>query len=556
MTDTQNSQTTWYTGQTYRGVSYSPTWPTWVVGTQGTQTGDSDFANDAFQSFWSNKFKPVPSGDASVPINNHGNYRDDLKTIQTIGFNLVRLYNWDMARGSSSATGPALGHINFLDYAHSLGLKVVVPVSNYFLGDNQYSWNGNTPTSAYDFSSVPTAIKNDFNLFVSSITDPSSNTIHPAIHSISIGNEGDYGQGIAGTTASNFLARTIWWIYNLHLQVNGSGNGPNGQPVINGNSPIVPISATFSNADQGGGDPTNTWFKCLVDGTTANQNTPNGCALGSSFDSAVTGLSSVASNYEHYYYNSINVSQVTMEPPWGNGLATTLALYDNGSSSSWPGAKFDVPLLFMEVFTSNRTAFPKPYDQATAAVNQATTLENYLSELSAGGPLSSTNFMGYNYFEFNDEQQVKLTGLYGYGSPDIEAKTGTTSVWYSPTPYADYTFPVYPLSAIAGPGGNGTLWAALSNAFPSTEMSGSIVAAFGEAGDWKATFYNGSPVPAIIQPGMWVIASDIPSGTFVSSVITEGEPAEPMTIVMTNNSTASTNPFTESTENIQAKFMG
>lgn len=39
---------TWYTGTIWRGVDYSPTWPTWVVGAANTQTNDSDFANDAF----------------------------------------------------------------------------------------------------------------------------------------------------------------------------------------------------------------------------------------------------------------------------------------------------------------------------------------------------------------------------------------------------------------------------------------------------------------------------------------------------------------------------
>lgn len=81
-----------YTGKTLRGVDYSPTWPTWVAN-QGTQTGDSDFANDAFASFWSDKFRAPPAGGGSVPVTNGTNYRDDLATMQKYGFNLVRLYN-------------------------------------------------------------------------------------------------------------------------------------------------------------------------------------------------------------------------------------------------------------------------------------------------------------------------------------------------------------------------------------------------------------------------------------------------------------------------------
>src|SRR5438105_4893386 len=146
----------WYAGPIFRGVDYSPTWPTWVVGSQGTQTGDSDFANDAFQSLWSGAFMAAPSGDTSAPVNN-SIYRNDLKTIQSIGFNLIRLYDWDMARGSTSVTGAGLDHINFLDYANSLGMKVVVPVADYFVGDDQYSWNGVTPDDTYTFDIAPTA---------------------------------------------------------------------------------------------------------------------------------------------------------------------------------------------------------------------------------------------------------------------------------------------------------------------------------------------------------------------------------------------------------------
>ncbi len=97
-----------YTGPTMRGVDYSPTWPDWVQGPENTQTNDSDFANDAFQSLWSNQYEAAPSGDKSRPHNNGNLYRNDLGPISSHRFNLVRPYDWNMARGSSLETGPAV----------------------------------------------------------------------------------------------------------------------------------------------------------------------------------------------------------------------------------------------------------------------------------------------------------------------------------------------------------------------------------------------------------------------------------------------------------------
>src|SRR5258708_11515992 len=95
-------------------VDYSPTWSGWAQNPGNTQTNDSDFANDAFASLWGNAYQAAPGAypnglpnplpaDPSVPVNNGTGtayYRDDLGTTHTDSFNLVRLYNWDMARGT------------------------------------------------------------------------------------------------------------------------------------------------------------------------------------------------------------------------------------------------------------------------------------------------------------------------------------------------------------------------------------------------------------------------------------------------------------------------
>jgi hypothetical protein len=439
----------WYIGPTWRGIDYSPTWPSWVVGRPGTQTADSDFANDAFAALWSDRHRAPPAGDPSVPADNGGTYRDDLATIAGLGFNLVRLYDWDMARGTSATQSAGLDHINFLDRARSLGLKVVVPVSDYFLGDDRYAWSGATPPVGYGFDAAPESIRQDFSQFVASIVDPATGRLHAAVHSISVGNEGDIGQGIGGANPSNFLARTLWWICNLHRRIAGA---------------TVPLSATFSNADQAGGSANpGSWFKCLIEGVSAGQRTPSGWPGGGTFPASVTGLAASDPGYAGYYYNSLNISQLAAAPPYGNGLAETVAAYDAGASP-WPGGKFDVPLMLMEVFTSNRSSFKPPTDQAVAAVGQARALEAHLLAHHGGAAQSTTNLMGYNYFQFNDEQQLKLTGLFQYGPSSANARTGTTSLFYGTFP--DMTFPVVPLAPTPGPDGKGTLAKAWTACFP------------------------------------------------------------------------------------------
>lgn len=99
-------------------------------------------------------------------------------------------------------------------------------------------------------------------------------------------------------------------------------------------------------------------------------------------------------------------------------------------------------------------------------------------------------------------------------------------------------------------------WATLSSLF-GLAMEGSIVDAFGSAGNWQATFYVGSPIPVDIVSGMHVIGTGIPVGTTVSpnTFPSDGEPLVTMSIVMINNNTESSNPFTVSSTPFQLNFV-
>jgi len=47
------------------------------------------------------------------------------------GVYMVRLYDYNFQRGSSIADVAGNGYIAFLDKAHSLGIRVIIPISNH-----------------------------------------------------------------------------------------------------------------------------------------------------------------------------------------------------------------------------------------------------------------------------------------------------------------------------------------------------------------------------------------------------------------------------------------
>ncbi len=209
-------------------IAYNPTWQNWYP-TQNTQLGDSDFFTDAFQGLWGTV---------------GGIGRDDLKTIADSGYNELRLYNWSPSRGAPSDDA----HLPFLDYANSLKLKVIVPVSDFFLSTQDYAWNasgpGSMPDATFSFTSAPDAIQTDLDQFVKSITLPDGK-MSPAVAGFSIGNELDLG--IAGNPTAVQAARAEWWVVNLQIKLSDKFGAAN--------IPAHFLTIPISNADQG-----NAWF--------------------------------------------------------------------------------------------------------------------------------------------------------------------------------------------------------------------------------------------------------------------------------------------------------
>ncbi len=392
------------------------------------QLQDSDFFNAAFQGLW---------GTAAT---NQG--RNDLSTMQNTGFNLVRLYNWGPTRGWNGSSGT--DHLGFLNQALADGMTVMVPVSDYFLGNDQYAWNGQNPDASYSFGSAPQAIQQDLLDFISSITE--NGEISPAVHSISVGNEFDLGiDNDPGNTAK--LQRALWWVVNLHDQIVKQFGATASHPLI-----TIPVS----NADQGTPSPAmKSWFQEIVHGVSAGAAMPTGAVPGGTFTANVTGLDAY-SWYTDWYFNSVNMFQT------GSQLTNTLKQYDTGVATGtawnqmWPGEKFDVPLLITELGTSRfNIGGAAQFD--VVANQQAQVVENFMK--------TSHNIMGYTIFEFNDEPNKNnysgaspisesLFGITKYyntsnqndfrnGTLQYSLNTGTTQVSFGQFP--NYVYPVYQL---------------------------------------------------------------------------------------------------------------
>jgi hypothetical protein len=88
----------------------------------------SDIARKQTGSLWGNQSYLSESCGAAC--------RDDLRTMKAMGINLIRLYDWD----------PRNDHSQFLDYAESLDMKVVVPISNWLPTQGANIWAEQLPT--------------------------------------------------------------------------------------------------------------------------------------------------------------------------------------------------------------------------------------------------------------------------------------------------------------------------------------------------------------------------------------------------------------------------
>ncbi len=196
---------------------------------QGQTYYDSDFANDDFTALW---------GDYTDPQSGQSIGRKDLANLSTnLKVNLIRLYDW--------YPPPSRNHIPFLDECQRDGIKVIVPISNYFVGLVQ----------AQD-PSAPMLIKALAGEVYQTGQTGQTGQPHPAAAMFSISNEYELSQGaitadgIAKTAALLLQAEAQLGVADearlpITSPVSFAVEPPSPDPAI---SAIRGLAAAFSNA--------------------------------------------------------------------------------------------------------------------------------------------------------------------------------------------------------------------------------------------------------------------------------------------------------------------
>jgi len=155
----------------------------------------SDIAYNPMQPLWGSDYRSesgmqFPGG------------RKDLQTMDTMGVTLVRLYDWD----------PRNEHLKFLNLCHNLNIKVLAPVSDYFLIRGMGFENRKTL--------IPGLIK--------SYRNKDGTNYHPAIAGIIMGNEPRIHHKFGVDELAVF---TKEWVRIEQEQFSGFSLPPIGHPV-------------------------------------------------------------------------------------------------------------------------------------------------------------------------------------------------------------------------------------------------------------------------------------------------------------------------------------
>ncbi len=388
------------------------------------QLADSDLFNSAFESIWNTPRTMV--GGVLV---------SDITAMRDAGFNMIRLYNWDPYRSTTNPAGNTNGnllpddqHIPFLNdvyYGNLAGtpgglpaMKVLVPVSNYFLADAEWNGSPGAPdANNYALTSAPPQIQNDLEAFIKSVvvggTLDAQGNVHggkldAGVYGFEIGNEIDlYGAGFAHNDLALATQRALWWVVNLQSQLQKGG--------YLSTSPGIKFTIPVSNADEANApnsvpktdQPTTSWFEVFQSGASMGDLQPHGGQdWGTKFPSNVLGLDKVSSfPYNKFFFNSYQVFQI------GDQLSNLLGKYNNQQThkgdwmASWPGTQFTVPLVLTELGFNRLTAGSEQSQFDTVVNQQATVAQTFLASAA------NKHFNGYVIFEWNDEpNKNNLTG--------------------------------------------------------------------------------------------------------------------------------------------------
>ena len=191
----------------YKGMCYQPM-PFYVDPEHRTQPYSPAIANTTRIFFGSdiayNCMEPLWGTSFTSQSGTTYRGRGDLQTLKNMGVNLVRLYDWE----------PRNYHKRFLDRCNTLGIKVLVPVSNYFLKPDQGYPNRR--------NLIPGLIGSFSNGEANDGTD-----YHPAIAGIIMGNE----PRLSGFTVAECVGFTQDWVSIEQEQFSGFSMPPIAHPV-------------------------------------------------------------------------------------------------------------------------------------------------------------------------------------------------------------------------------------------------------------------------------------------------------------------------------------
>ncbi|MEP0265345.1 hypothetical protein [Dokdonia sp.] len=165
----------------FKGICYQPFPPGYNPSTANKTCifFGSDIAYDPMEPIWGNAY--TSSTGSSCNLTGPNKARNDIQTLRDMGVQLIRLYDWE----------PRNNHLKFLDYCNAHNIKVLVPVSNYFLKPGEGLPNRKTLIHSL-IDSFSNAGKTDY---------------HSAIEGIIIGNE----PRLNGFDAQNCIDFTTDW---------------------------------------------------------------------------------------------------------------------------------------------------------------------------------------------------------------------------------------------------------------------------------------------------------------------------------------------------------
>lgn len=321
----------------YKGMCYS-TFPSPYNPSSANSTcifNSSDIANNPLAPLWNNSFR---SANGTMWPG-----RDDLQTMQNMGVTLVRLYDW----------APRDRHINFLNRCQQLGIKVLVPISNYFLIRGQ------------GFEMRATHIPNLIRSFsTSGFQNERGTDYHEAVAGIIIGNE----PGLSGFSVNECVQFTKDWVTIEQNQFSDFRMPPIGHPV------------DFNT--YGGTNPSWGFFSPLLAGLRLTD-TRN----------LQTRLFLAPQSFDNASY-----------------------LFDNPSYVAKTYEEFHRPMLFTELGYSRSRCFPLP-ERGKPCLSWVANVPNYwevvegqLTRAIAYGKAHPEQLLGICHFQFDDKVWLCPTG--------------------------------------------------------------------------------------------------------------------------------------------------